>query len=327
MLRRKCEIKKTNLNNLTMANITMKLKLTVVMMVFLSILFTGCADNETAISVDLSKKEVGMDGNTDPETVKIAIAAVISTEESFVYYNDLLDYISDRLDKPVTLVQRKTYQEINDLVRKKEVDMAFVCSKSYVDGDSDFSMELLAVPVVNGKTTYQSYIIVRKDSNIEYFEDLKGKTFAFTDPISNTGMLYPVYLLAKLNETPDTFFKVNFYTYSHDRSIQAVNEKLVDGAAVDSLVWEYENTNNPDFTKNTKVIFKSQPFGIPPVVVPVDLDPQLKEKLKTILLNAHKDADGKEILDALMIERFIEIEKHNYQSIRDMEHYIGEKQK
>ena len=304
----------------------MKLKLTVVIMVFLSIFLAGCTNNETAIPVDLSKKEVGMDGSTDPETVTIAIAAVISPEESFVYYNDLLDYISDRLDKPVTLVQRKTYQEINDLVRKKEVDMAFVCSKAYVEGNRDFNMELLAVPVINGKTTYQSYIIVRKDSNIENFEDLRGKTFAFTDPISNTGMLYPVYLLAKLNETPDTFFKVNFYTYSHDRSIQAVNEKLVDGAAVDSLVWEYVNTKDPDFTKNTRVIFKSQPFGIPPVVVPADLDPQLKEKLRTILLNAHKDAEGREILDALMIDRFIEIEDHNYQSIRDMELYIGEKQ-
>ena len=292
--------------------------------VFILIPFSGCLDNDIAIKVDLNKKEAGLDGNGDSETIKIALANVISPEESFVYYNDLLDYISNKTNRSVTIVQRKTYQEINDLVRKQIVDVAFISSRPYVDGKRNFDMELLVAPVVKGKTTYRSYLIVHKDSNIKNFEDLRGKTFAFTDPISNSGKLYPTYMLATMNETPDTFFKITFYTYSHDRSIQAVNDKLVDGAAVDSLVWDYKNATVPDFTKNTKIILESPLFGNPPVVVPHDLDPLLKEEIRTILLDMHKDAEGREILDGLMIDRFIEVDDDLYNSIRDMENIVGD---
>lgn len=44
-------------------------------------------------------------------------------------------------------------------------------------------MEILVVPVVNGKPYYQAYVIVNKDGNINDLNDLKNKPFAFTDPL------------------------------------------------------------------------------------------------------------------------------------------------
>jgi hypothetical protein len=65
-------------------------------------------------------------------------------------------------------------------------------------------MELLVAPVVNNNTTYNSYIIVRNDSNYSDITDLSGQKFAFSDPTSNAGELYPAYRLY-LIEIPPPF--------------------------------------------------------------------------------------------------------------------------
>ena len=185
-------------------------------------------------------------------------------------------------------------------------------------------MELLAAPQAYGKTVYYSYTIVHKDSTIKSFEELRGKRFAFTDPKSNTGKMVPTYKLAKMGETPESFFKDSIFTYAHDKSIKEVALGHVDGAAVDSLIWEYAKITNPQLTSKTKVIEKSSPFGIPPVVVRKNLNPFLKQKFKESFLNIHNDIEGKNILKKMMIDKFVDIDDHAYNSIREMKKWIAE---
>ena len=226
------------------------------------------------------------------------------------------------MKRPVELVQRETYAEVNDLMEKGEIDVAFVCAGPYVEGKRKFGMELLAAPVAYGESVYYSYIIVHKNSPIKNFEELKGKKFAFTDPHSNTGCLVPKYELAKMKETPDSFFREYIFTKSHDNSIKAVAQKLINGAAVDHLIWEYADAANPEFTQQTKIIKKLGPFGIPPVVVHPDYNRDMKEKIKQILLNMHKDEEGKGILKKIFIDRFSLVEDGDYDSVRKMQEWI-----
>jgi phosphonate transport system substrate-binding protein len=135
-------------------------------------------------------------------------------------------------------------------------------------------------------------------------------------------MLIPTFTLAKMGETPESFFRRYIFTYSHDSSIHSVAEKFVDGAAVDSLIWEYENIKEPEWTAQTKIIYRSAPCGIPPVVVPPTIDHKLKEKLRSAFLNMHKDPRGREILKRVLIDRFTVIEDSAYDSIRQMEAFV-----
>ncbi len=293
------------------------------LVIILLVITSGCLKTEKALKVNLSNKTIDAGDNSDSESLRIAVSAIISPDETLIYYQDMFDYISLKMGVPVKLVQRKTYQEANDLVRKNSVDAAFVCSLAYIEGKDQFGMELLAVPIVRGEPYYYSYIIVPEDSNINSLKELKGKTFAYTDPLSNSGKLSPEYMIAQMGENPETFFRLTFFTYSHDKSIQAVAEKMVDGAAVDSLVWDFKNATDPRFTSRTKIIGKSPPYGIPPMVVSKDIDPALKEKLKIILLQMHEDEKGKEILSNIMIDRFSEADDSLYDSIREMKKVVS----
>jgi phosphonate transport system substrate-binding protein len=254
--------------------------------------------------------------------LRIAVGAIVSPVKSLIFYEDILDYIGEELGREVEMVQRKTYAEVNFLMKEERIDAAFVCSRPYVEGHRDFGMELLCVPVCFGKSEYHSYFIVHKDSPIQNLEGLRGKVFAFSDPLSNSGMLIPVYTLAKMGETPESFFRRYIFTYSHDNSIHSVADKFVDGAAVDSLIWEYENITEPEWTARTKVIYRSPPCGIPPVVVSPETDGELKEKLRSAFLNMHNDPKGREILKRVLIDRFTVIEDDAYDSIRQMEAFV-----
>ncbi len=255
--------------------------------------------------------------------LRVAIAAVISPKGTVESYTPFLDYLAGRTGRPVELVQRQTYAEVNNLVRDGQVDLALVCTGAYVQGHDEFGMELLAAPQVGGETVYYSYIIVPAGSPARSLADLRGKTFAFTDPLSNSGHLMPVYLLWQMGETPEAFFGRTLYTYSHDNSINAVAEGLVDGAAVDSLVYDYALSRDPTLADRVRVIARSEPCGMPPAVVPPGLAADLKAALREVLLTMHLDEAGRAVLDELLIERFVPIEDRAYDSVRQALEKVG----
>ena len=293
-------------------------------LILFAMAIAGCIKREEPKKISLEKKETiaAKTENNNAKPLRIAVGGMTTPKEGLAYYRHFLDYIEEKSGQKIDFVDRDDYAEINDMIKNGELEAAFVCSGPYVDGHKEFGMELLVAPQAYGETVYYSYIIVAKNSAIKSFEDLRGKSFAFSDPLSNSGKLVPTYMLARMNETPDTFFSRYIFTYKHDKSIQAVAQGVVDGAAVDSLIWEYLNSTNPEFTSRTRIIRKSPPYAIPPVVVPKGLDPRIKEKLKQIFLNAHKDNKGRELLSKMMIDKFVVIDDRAYDSVREMKSWL-----
>ncbi len=299
----------------------MKSKISCLIFSFLLLLLVGCNNQENIPYIQLS--EAGELSNFEPGEptrlpLRVAVAAVISPRATLESYQPMVDYLSSRLDRPVDLIQRGTYAETNDLIRSGAVDLAFVCGGAFVEGERDFGMELLVAPQVKEQTVYYSYIIVPSESSAQIIEDLRGMTFAFSDPLSNSGHLAPIWRLSKIGETEDSFFNKTIFTYSHDNSIQAVADNLVDGAAVDSLVYDFLVDQGSPLAERVRIIERLGPYGIPGVVVHPDIDPELRTTLRSILLEMHQDTGGKETLDRLSIDRFVDLELNAYDSLREM---------
>ena len=289
-------------------------------------LFSACGPArgaQAAPYVDLNRLEP-LPAPTEKEIrpLKVAVAAVISPQGSAESYAPLLDYLSQQLGRPVELVQRRTYMEVNELVRTEEVDLAFVCTSSYLVGKRQFGMQLLAAPQVNGEAVYYAQIIVSAESDMRSLEDLRGKVFAFTDPISFTGRMYPTYLLQAAGETPEDFFERTFFTYSHDEAIYAVVNGIAAGASVDKLVLDFALKRDPDLQEQIRVIHTSPPFGMPPVVVGPNIRPQLFASLQDILLNMHRNAAGRAALEALDYDRFVSVADSDYETAKTVENAV-----
>ncbi len=283
---------------------------------------SSCGRDSDAVVVDFTKTiAVERPASQIPQaaTFNVAVAAMISPKETFGYYRQLLDYIGEKLGREVQFIQRKTYGEINELLGIGQIDLAFICSGPYAAGKEIFDFELIATPQVQKSHFYQSYLIVNKASQFRNIEDLRGRVFAFTDPDSNTGKLVPTYWLFEMGEQPETYFSKTIYTYSHDNSILAVAKALVDGAAIDGLIWEYYHQKDPVFTSRTRIIRKSEPYGIPPIVASKHLSSELKDRIRQLFFSMHDDPKGQKILAELMIDKFIAPRDEWYDSIRQMD--------
>ncbi len=284
-------------------------------LLLLSIALTGagCSGSESTASPPLTTTTV------PAAEIRISIAGMFTPKETYSFYSQLLDYIADKTGRPTILQQTGSYSSVNDLLARKETDVALVCSGGYVEASHHMDLAPLVAPVVNGQPLYYSYILVRDDSGIEKFEDLRGRRFAFGDPLSLTGTLYPTSRVVAIGDRLGSFFSDYIYTYNHDNSIKAIRDGVVDGAAVDSLIFDYMKARDPTSVQGLKIIEKSQPFGSPPIVARPGLPKAVRDDLIKVLTGMENDPWGREILSQLGIERFVQVDESLYRPVEQME--------
>ena len=298
------------------------MKKVILLVLVFTLMVVSCApqdQTEVAGKVDLNNLQpLPTPEGFETIPLRVAVAAVISPEGTVQSYSPLLNYLEDKLNRPIELVQRRTYLEVNDLIEHGEVDVAFVCTSAYVEGHDTFGLELLVVPQVDGKTTYNSVLIVPSSSKAQSMSDLRDKVFAFTDPISLSGRVYPTYMVDQLGFTPEAYFARTFFTYSHDEAIRAVANGLADGAAVDSLVFEFALVRDPTLAEKVRLIHRSPDFGIPPVVFSPFTRPQVKADLQSLFLEMSNDPNAQEALTSIGVQRFVVIEDSAYDGVREL---------
>ncbi len=226
----------------------------------------------------------------------------------------LKTYLAKATGLPVTLVQRRTYQEVTSLLISGELDAAWICGYPFVKNRQ--RLKLVAVPVWHGKPLYQAYLITGKDRNASSFADLKGDLHAFSDPDSNSGYLVTRALLAELKTRPESYFSSTFFTYGHRNVVRAVASGLAGSGSVDGYVWEVMRKTEPDLINQTKVIQKSEWLGFPPIACARSMVNSKKlNALSPAILNMESDADGRAVLALLGLDGFNQFPPSLYDDI------------
>jgi phosphonate transport system substrate-binding protein len=149
-------------------------------------------------------------------------------------------------------------------------------------------------------TTYKSQILVKSDSGINDINGLKGKKFAFVDPLSASGYVYPTLVVKnKTGQEPKTFFASTIFAGGHPQAALAVYQGTVDGAATfidarDSLV-----ATTPDIKTKTKVIDTAGPIPNDGVALAKNFPDDIAKQVKTALIDYSKADDGKKVFSTL----------------------------
>jgi len=253
--------------------------------------------------------------------IRFGLTAVILTE-NIRFLDQWSEYLETKMGRKVEFVLRRSYREVMDLLDSGGIEFAWICGYPYVQTRKPESLALMTVPVYRGKPRYYSYIIVPHNSPYKRFSDLKGQTFAFSDPDSNSGFLYPLSLMAKKGDKPETFFRQTFFTFNHAETVQAVSEQVADGGAVDSYIWEYLAAFKPEITEKTRIIKKSPSFGFPPIVSRLGVDANTVKLMKSTLENMNRDETGKVLLAKLKLDGFGDYSDSLFNEIRAMANTI-----
>lgn len=251
--------------------------------------------------------------------LRFAITGAVASDPSHSYYRELTDYVANKVGKKTVFVSGLSYDQVDNLFLKGQIDIGFVCNTHYGRRGNVVGFQPLAAPVITGsdKPRFQIYVIVHKDSNFKSINDLRGKSVDFADPLSTTSV-YAASMLLKKDATIRSYFGKAIYSGSHEMTVELVANKLVDAGYIDGFIWDYLENVRPENSSKTRIIHKSEEFTTPPVVVSGSIDKGLKNEIQRILLTMHQDAKGGEILRKLRIDKFVEVNAASYQDVIQM---------
>ncbi|MDD5057131.1 MAG: PhnD/SsuA/transferrin family substrate-binding protein [Sideroxydans sp.] len=255
--------------------------------------------------------------------VRIGLTPVF-LDHQVAFNNEWKLYLEKHLGHPVIFIQRGSYREIAELLHDGKLDFAWLSGYPYVRNKDD--LQLVAVPLYKRKPLYQSYIIVpASDKKTRTIQDLRGKSFAFADPDSNSGYLYIVYLLSKQGENPSTFFSRTFFAWSHVNVIEAVASGLAQGGAVDGYVWDTLVLTHPELTARNRILNRSPQFGSAPFVAGRAVSKAQLTQFQQVLVDMLHDKNGHNLLEQLNLNGFVYADEHLYDAIEQMSRFVEER--
>ncbi len=235
-------------------------------------------------------------------------------------YKFIVHYIGAKLNRPTVLIVGSSF----DQFAVGDADVGFICGLPYVQlrRHSEPPVELLAAPVLSGeryegKPIYFSDVIVRRDSPIQTFADLHGRSWCYNDPDSQSGYNVVRYWLAQKGETFAYFGRV-YEAGFHQRSIRLVCAGEIDASAIDTQVLAIELRDNPALASQLRIIDSIGPSPIQPVVVARHIPDQLKAAIQTILIEIGHDPAAKAHLARGFVEGFASVADSDYDAIRTM---------
>jgi len=167
--------------------------------------------------------------------------------------------------------------------------------------------------------TYWASLVTYPSSGIKTVADIKGKSFAFSDPASTSGHLFPAYGLRKSGVDPDKDIKA-IYAGSHTSSFEALYNKKVDAGELNSE--QLESAKQRGHYKDGDLIFlwKSDPIPTDPITVRGDLPEGFKKRVTEVLQNLDlsqlPEKDRK--IMGLSGTRFVPQTDSAYDGIRDL---------
>lgn len=246
-------------------------------------------------------------------TFRLGLTPVFLDNDAVVIER-LRSLVSAAMGEPVDLIQRRTYQEITAMLLDGSVDAAWICGFPFLQHRQ--RLALIGVPQWRGKPLYQSYLIAGADDPASGLSDLEGGTHAFSDPDSNSGYLVTASDLARVGQTTEAFFSRTIFTYGHRNVVRSVASGLTRSGSVDGYVWETLAQVEPDLTRRTRVVAKSEWMGFPPFAALSDrADAPEVRRFETFLKTLHQSQPGREVLSSLHLDRVLDGDAALFDSI------------
>ena len=237
-------------------------------------------------------------------------------------YETVTEEVGRRLGLQTELVVETSYESCE----QDRNEVCFVCSLPYVEFERR-GLRLadpVAAPVLQGaryedRPIYFSDVIVQRDSPFRSFLDLRGRSWAYNEPLSHSGYGITRYHLVTLGETHGFFGRVVEAGF-HQEAIRMVADDEIDGSAVDSQVLAVELRDHPDLAERIRIVEALGPSTIQPVAVSRRVPQDLLEAIREVLVTMADDPRVRARLGQGLVERFVPVDASSYDDIRAMGH-------
>lgn len=227
--------------------------------------------------------------------LRFGITPVLGSAAMHQDFDPLAQYLTQALGRVVVLEVTPDYGALRTRMDQGEVDIGSFSPFAYVEAAADGRVRIIAQSLIDGVAWYRGIIVVRRDSGLDGVGDLRGKRFAYVDPQSASGYVYPRALLIDRGVNPAHFFARTFFAGDHSRVIAAVLQGRADGGATyDNALRIAEAAGLP--AHELKVILETDPIPHDAIAVRAGLDPGLTQRLLAALLAVNHTPEGRRVI-------------------------------
>lgn len=235
------------------------------------------------------------DGSKDRPLRVLMIPADTGTNDVIADFAPVFNGISDQYGIYFDLRVGASYAAVVEGMCNDQADIAWFGAVTFGQAHDRCGVDLLAVDVNKGDSSYYSGIFVRKDSGIKTIADMKGKSMAFGSPNSTSSFNFPVAMLIAAGVDPVKDLKKIIITGSHSASLAALSEGKVDAAAASYNSFGKAVKNEAIDPAKFHALAKSQPIPNPPIAMNRKLDDALKANLRKAFSEIHTKIDAAKI--------------------------------
>ena len=234
--------------------------------------------------------------NVQAESKKFNMVFVPASEKGDESdYKSLISIVEKLTGFEINTIKVTDYNAAVEAMRAGRADIAWYGGKTYIKAAEIADAEAFAAGVRPGEknANYFAYFVVKNDSKIKKFSDIKGKVLSLNTIGSTSGDLIPQVELAKINlsTTNKDHFKNVFYAGSHDACLLAVLNNQSDVCGMSSRNFEARLADNTFNMEQVRIIHKSDPVPPPPLAYSKKIPLEDRKKIKKAVLEAHKHGE------------------------------------
>ena len=231
-------------------------------------------------------------------TVRFGVEPYDTSAKLVPIYEHIASLIAAKLGCEVQVFVTTNYNAEIEAMRNGKLEMGEFGPLGYVLAHEVAKAEAVATFAdADGKPdSYWASLVTWPGTGIKTVGEIRGHSFAFSDPASTSGHLFPAYGLRKAGLDPDKDVK-GIYAGSHTSSFEALYNHKVDAGELNSE--QLESATQRGHYKDGDLVFlwKSEPIPIDPIALRGDLPQAFKARLAAVLqsldLSSLPEADRK----------------------------------
>ncbi len=255
-------------------------------------------------------------------SVRFGVAPYEASARLTPVYDSLSKLLSAKLGCPVDVFITPSYNAEIEAMRNGKLDVAEFGPLGYV-----FAHELAGADVFatyddakGNPSTYTASIVTWKGSGVSALKDVVGRSFAYSDPASTSGHLFPAYALRKNGIDPDNAVKP-LYAGSHTSSFEAIRNHKVDAGELNSQQIDAASQVGEYVGGDYVTLWRSAPIPNDPVAIRRSLPEPVKKRIVAAFMTldfSQLPADLVKVLPSKGTTKYIAQSDSAYDQIRDL---------
>ncbi|MCH7518540.1 MAG: phosphate/phosphite/phosphonate ABC transporter substrate-binding protein [Candidatus Dadabacteria bacterium] len=237
----------------------------------------------------------------------------------------IIEYLQKEMGIAVKGYVTQDHAAAVEALRNGEADISFMGGLPYVLAHEIIGAEVILSEIYRGSPTYRARIFVLRDSGIEKVEDLRGKSIAFADPLSESGFIYPLEImveagLLKRGDDPKEVFSNVYFAGGYQQAIQALANGLVDAAGVSQFA---DLLLTPEQLPKITWIAESKPIPSHLVCVRKGLDKERVDAFKQAMLKLNQPENKHLLKYVYSPDGYVEASHSDYKSVEEKARQYG----